>query len=280
MGTRPLTGKTALITGAARRIGRETALTLAEEGANVVVHYRRSEAEAKELVRELEQRGVKAWTVQADFEKPEEYETLIERSLQMAGVLDFLVNNASEFPMDTLDTLDFAGLVSNVQVNAWVPFVLTRAFAQKIGRGKVVNLVDSRIRGSDWQHVGYILSKHSLAVLTRMTALQYAPNVTVNAVAPGLILPPPGKPESYIDALASTVPLRKHGDPQDIADAIVFLLKSDFITGHVIYVDGGRHLKEYVGTKRNDGTPRCAAEKRHSGQVVVDENPRENGDVC
>jgi NAD(P)-dependent dehydrogenase (short-subunit alcohol dehydrogenase family) len=237
--------KTALITGAAKRIGRETALTLAGRGIHIIIHFNRSDAEARQLVEELQQKGVKAWTIQADFGRPDEYQTLIERAQQMAGGLDILINNASIFPTETLGDLTWSGLSANMEVNAWVPFILSRKFAQQIGHGKIVNLHDSRLKGYDWTHVGYILSKHVLAAMTQMMALEFAPHVTVNAVAPGLILPPPGKDESYLQNLVHTVPLQRHGGPQDIADAVAFLIESDFITGNVIYVDGGRHLHEY-----------------------------------
>ena len=240
-----LKGKTALVTGGAKRIGRETALALASRGINVIIHFNRSESEALQLAAELKQAGVHAWTIQADFSRPDEYQNLIERAQQLAGSMDILVNNASIFPTDKLADLTWARLTTNIEVNAWVPFVLSRAFAQRVGRGKIVNLHDSRLKGYDWTHVGYILSKHVLAAMTQMMALEFAPDITVNAVAPGLILPPPGKDESYIENLVHTVPLKRHGGPQDIAEAIAFLVESDFITGNVIYVDGGRHLREY-----------------------------------
>jgi len=241
----PIRGKTALITGAARRIGRAIALAFADEGANVVIHYSTSEEAAGELAREIERRGARSWTVRADFADAEETASLIRRSVEVAGPIDVLVNNASIFPLERLEDLTFEGLVTNMRVNAWAPFVLSREFKREIGRGKIINLHDSRLLGFDWAHVGYILSKHVLAVLTKMTAVAYAPDITVNAVAPGLILPPAGKDESYLERLASSVPLKRHGDAADVADAVVFLAKSDFITGEVIYVDGGRHLKEY-----------------------------------
>jgi len=240
-----LKGETALITGAAKRIGRETALTLADQGVNVVIHFNRSDSEARRLAEQLQLKGVKVWTVQADFRRSDEYQTLIERAQQAAGGLDILINNASIFPLETLKDLTWSELSANMEVNAWVPFVLSRQFAERIGRGKIVNLHDSRLKGYDWTHVGYILSKHVLAAMTRMMVLEFAPNITVNAVAPGLILPPPGKDESYLQNLVHTVPLQRHGEAQDIADAVAFLVRSDFITGNVIYVDGGRHLHEY-----------------------------------
>lgn len=245
-------GMTALITGAAKRIGRETALTLADEGVHIVVHYDHSQDAATELAHELEGKGVRAWTIQADFMRQEECENLIERTLAMTGALDILINNASIFPKDTLENITYQELAEDMEVNAWAPFVLMREMTQRVERGKIVNLIDSRVHGYEWTHVAYILSKHALRVFTRMAALQYAPDFTVNAVAPGLILPPPGQPESYIEKMAHTVPLKRHGDPQDVADAITYLVKSEFLTGEMIYVDGGRHLWEYVNGPHPD----------------------------
>ncbi len=247
-----LAGKTALVTGAAKRIGAAISVALAQAGANVIIHYRSSEDEGRQLREEISAIGVRCWLVRADFEKPEEYETLIERAIAAAGNLDILVNNASVFPVDSLEKLTFGDLMRNIQVNAWVPFALSRDFARLVKRGKIINLVDSRTHDFDWTHVGYILSKHILDVLTRVTALKYAPDITVNGVNPGLILPPPGKDISYIERLTHTVPLGRHGEPEDIARAVVYLLESDFVTGEVINVDGGRHLKEYQSGPRPD----------------------------
>ena len=243
--TGELRGKTALVTGGAKRIGRQIALALAERGINVVVHFNRAESDARQLAGELHQIGVAAWAIQADFRRPDEYRGLMGRAVQIAGALDILVNNASIFPLETIAELNWSSLSANMEVNAWVPFLLSRNFAQEIGRGKIINLHDSRLKGYDWTHTGYILSKHVLAAMTRMMALEFAPDVTVNAVAPGLILPPPDTDESYLEKMVRTVPLKRHGDPRDIAEAVGFLIQSDFITGNVIYVDGGRHLHEY-----------------------------------
>ena len=240
-----LRGKTALVTGAAKRIGHEIALALAEEGANVLLHYRTSAEEASELQRELTGRGVKSWLVKADFENPSEYGTLVERSRRAAGGLDVLVNSAAVFPPSTVQGVKLEDLLGVLQVNAWAPFVLSREFARSVGRGKIVNLLDTRITGCDWSHVAYILSKKMLAELTRMIAIEFAPDITVNAVAPGLILPPPGADQSHLDRLARALPRKRHGAPGDVAEAVIYLLKSDFVTGQVINVDGGRHLMEY-----------------------------------
>ncbi|MHB9026979.1 MAG: SDR family oxidoreductase [Armatimonadota bacterium] len=238
-----LTGKTVLVTGAAKRLGRAIALACAAEGANVVVHYHRSAEAAASLREELLALGVQGWTIQADLGNSREYTPLIERALALAGGLDVLVNNASTFPPAKLEDLMFDDLVASLEVNAWSPFVLCREFARLVGRGAIVNLLDTRLVGYDMEHAGYILSKHVLAVLTRMTALRFAPDITVNAVAPGLILPPPGGDEAYLDAQAVKLPLKRHGNPADIAEAVVYLAKSTYVTGQTIFVDGGRHLR-------------------------------------
>ncbi len=237
-------GSSALVTGGARRIGRSVSLALASAGANVVVHHRSSHAAAQALAEEIRRRGVHAATIQADLEQPSEAEALIANARDLAGPIDILVNNASIFEGDTLETAAFDRFVRNVKINAWAPFVLTRAFARLSGRGKVVNLLDTRIAGLDLAHAGYILSKQLLAALTRMAAVAFAPGVTVNAVAPGLILPPPGEDEAYLDRLARDLPLERHGSPDDVALAVLFLLESRFVTGQVVFVDGGRHLLE------------------------------------
>jgi pteridine reductase len=240
-----IVGKTALVTGAGLRLGRAIARELARNGANLVLHYRDSETEAAALQAELQGLGVRAWTVRADFSVREEYETLLARATAAAGEIDFLVNSASIFPPSTLQDLSFADLSATQLVNAWAPFYLTRELAGRGGPRKVVNLLDSRLTSDDPTHVAYLLSKHLLSELTRRCALAYAPEVAVNSIAPGLILPPPGKDMSYLEGLTSSVPLKRHGDEQDIAQAVLYLLTSTFLTGTVLYVDGGRHLIEY-----------------------------------
>jgi NAD(P)-dependent dehydrogenase (short-subunit alcohol dehydrogenase family) len=240
-GTRPI--GTALVTGGTRRLGRSIALALAQEGANVVVHYRGSAADAEALCARIGSLGVRAWPLHADFADPSETGTLVERAVGLAGRLDVLINNASVFGPSTLADLSFEGLADSLRVNAWAPFALARDFARRAEKGAIVNLLDARLSGYDLSHAAYILAKHTLAQLTRMAALAWAPKVRVNGVAPGPMLPPPGGDAGYLDALAATLPLGRHGDPRDIAEAVLFLIRSEFITGEIIYVDGGQHLE-------------------------------------
>jgi NAD(P)-dependent dehydrogenase (short-subunit alcohol dehydrogenase family) len=244
---RRLEGKNALVTGAARRIGRAISLALAREGANIAVHYSSSEREISELAAEIEGLGAQAVTLRAELSDPAELAGLVDRAHEALGTIEILVNNASIFPSDTLETVELDSLKRNLEINAWAPLVLTRAFAAQTDHGQIVNLLDSRVAGFDHTHAAYILSKHVLSAITRMAALELAPGIAVNGIAPGLILPPAGKDEEYVDRLAQTVPLKRRGTPEDIAAAAVFLVTSEFVTGETIYVDGGRHLKEYSG---------------------------------
>ena len=240
----PLEGQTALVTGAARRIGRAVALALADRRVNVVIHYRRSVGPAQALRQELVARGVQAFCVKADFDDAEDTAALLDRARAAAGPIQILVNSAAEFQPVALDAMTLESLTRDITVNAWTPFALTRAFARQVTQGKVINFIDADIAGYNLSRASYILSKQLLATLTTMTALQFAPGITVNAVAPGPILPPEGKDDSYLDRLTQSLPLRRHGGLADITRAVLFLLESDFTTGQIIYVDGGRHLQE------------------------------------
>lgn len=242
-----LRGRTALVTGAARRIGREIALALAAAGVNVAVHHRASPEEAAQLKAGLIARGVKAWVVQADLNEDHAPGRLISNAVSAAGPLDFLVNNASVRLAGMLDEIDFAALMLHMRLNAWSPLALSREFvrnAARAGCGKIVNLLDARPAIADRAHAAYALSKYALRGLTEMMALEYAPDVTVNGVAPGLILPPAGRGPEYMSALATGVPMRRCGAPDDVADAVLYLLGSRYVTGQVLCVDGGLRLAE------------------------------------
>lgn len=236
-------GKTALVTGSARRIGRGIALALARHGANVVVHFDTSAKEAADLAREIEMVGAKAWTLQADISNLEEAETVVPSAIELAGPLDILINNASVFPKGGLLSFSVEELEANLGINAVAPLLMARHFAAQDRDGGIVNMLDSRIVDYDREHAAYHLSKRMLFTLTRMMAIEFAPLVRVNAVAPGLILPPPGEDEAFLERLASSNPLNRYGSVEGVADAVLFLLRSDFITGQVIFVDGGRHLR-------------------------------------
>jgi hypothetical protein len=219
---------------------------LAEQGVDVVVHHRSSQQAAHRTARELESLGVRAGLVEADLAEPEAVRTLIPRAAEVLGPIDLLVNNASVFFADELAGLERATLQRTLQINSLAPLQLCRALAEverEPGwQGQVVNLLDTRISGYDPGHFSYGLSKHLLHTLTRQLALELAPRIRVNGVAPGLVLPPPGEDRDYLERRAREVPLRRAGDAADVVRAVRFLLESHFVTGQVVYVDGGAHL--------------------------------------
>jgi NAD(P)-dependent dehydrogenase (short-subunit alcohol dehydrogenase family) len=256
MTARALQGEVALVTGGAKRIGAAIVRALSAAGAGVVVHHRSSKEEANALVKELRAAGGGAWAVRSDLSKAgNRSRTLHDARKAAAAPITLLVNNASSFPENTVSNLSREDLREAVEVNAWAPFTLTRTFAEELpaGRhGSVVNLIDARVHDYDWSHVGYWLAKRMLADLTRLSAIEFAPRVTVNGVSPGAVLGPSNRPMSeaeekeFLQRMAKHVPLRRTPTPEDIADAVVFLLSARATTGTVIEVDGGRHLGRAV----------------------------------
>jgi len=241
-----LNGKAALVTGAAKRLGNAIAVGLAKQGINVILHYGKSEGEAKKLQGEIAELGVKSWLVKADFSNSQLCEALIEQAHELSGGIDILVNNASIFSVSKIDNVSLEDINMNMLVNAWTPFLLSWSFSKKTAQGKIVNLLDTRIVGYDFNHFAYYLSKRMLEILTKSLALKLAPNITVNGIAPGLILPPEGKDYAYLEQKKDTVPLRKIGAPSNIVETVLFLLKNDYVTGQVIHVDGGKHLIQTI----------------------------------
>ncbi|NBB94693.1 MAG: SDR family oxidoreductase [Planctomycetes bacterium] len=242
----PLAGRTALITGAAKRLGRATALALAENGAAVIVHYNHSGPQATELAERIRRDGRSAWTIQGDLADTGRCLDIVAEAIDLAGGIDILINNASIFPADRITETRPADIERCVAVHATAPLLLSRTFARHAARGHIVNFLDAKMHEYDDAHASYHLSKRMLLTLTRMLAVELAPDIAVNAVAPGLVLPPEGKDESYLDTLADTNPLHTHGSADDIAHAVHYLLTSRFVTGQVMYVDGGRHMKGHT----------------------------------
>jgi len=239
-------GKTALVTGAAKRLGRAISLALADQGADVVVHYRSSAQDAEDLVNEIRSRQCRAWALQADLSDPAAVEGFWSKAVEAAGPIDILINNASIFPTDYVTDMTVEALERSVRIHAVAPLLLARALAGQGRPGKIVNMLDARMVDYDRAHASYHLAKRMAYTITRMLAIELAPAVAVNAVAPGAILPPPGGDPDAFERLAHVVPLQRVGNVDEIVRAVQWLLGSDFVTGQVLFVDGGRHLKGRV----------------------------------
>lgn len=235
-----------LVTGGVKRLGRVAAEVFAARGWDVVIHHRGPVDRAEEVVAAVRAAGRSCWTLEADLEHPAAASAMIPTAVQFAGRLDGLVNNASIFEAGRLGETDDELLDRHLRVNLRAPLILLRDFAHVAGdRSLVVNLLDSRIESLDWTHFCYTLSKQSLAAATRMAALEFAPRIRVNGIAPGPVLPPADKDMDYLDRRVAETPLARSGGAQDVAGALGWLIDADYVTGQVLYVDGGQHLDPY-----------------------------------
>ena len=240
----PLAGRAALVTGGARRIGRAVALGLARGGADVVVHYHRSADAAAETADAIRALGARAWTHAADLSQPDQAETLMAAACEQLGrPPDILINSASIFTESRVATATAEMLEASLRLHAVTPLLLSQRFAALSRRGDIVNLLDARITTCDAAHATYHLGKRLLFTLTRMLALELAPGIRVNAVAPGAVLAPDGHDAAYLARVASGNPMGIHGTLDGLVDCVLFLLGSDFVTGQVLFYDGGYHMK-------------------------------------
>ena len=239
-----LQGRTAIVTGSAVRVGREVCLALARRGANVVVNYRSSATAAMELVEHLTRSGVGALAVQADVSRSEDVARLSAEAEARFGQVDVLVNNASIYPRTPLAALTEQEWDESIAVNLKGPFLCCLEFGRKMharGEGVIINLADWAVFRPYQEYLPYLTAKGGIVTMTKAFAVELAPHVRVNAVAPGPIAPPLDlSPEEVEEARAGTL-VGHWGKPADIASAVAFLIEgSDFITGAILPVDGGR----------------------------------------
>ena len=232
--------KAALVTGGARRIGRAICLALASRGYDVAVHYNRTAP--GDVMGEVRAMGRDSEGFRCDFGDVESVEGLVRRVRGWRPGLEVLVNSASIFERGPIVETEAGLFDRHIAINLRAPLLLTREFARLCGKGCIVNIVDSKVAGTGSAYAAYLLSKKALAELTAMAARELAPGIRVNAVAPGLILPPPGEGDEYLEAMAAGVPLARTGSPRDVAEAVTSLIENEYVTGQVIYVDGGEHL--------------------------------------
>lgn len=237
----------ALITGASKRIGLEIARALAGRGYHIAMHYGKSREEAQQSADEIKAMGVDCRLFQADLAQFEQVQALAAGVLEQMPHCNVLVNSASIFERVGLAATDEAIFDRHFNINFKAPFFLAQQMAahwlKNSVRSNIVNMLDTRITRQAVAHFAYTLSKKALYEFTRMAAKDLAPLVRVNGVCPGLILEPPGKDPGYLDELVDTVPLKRKGDPKDVAAAIMFLLDNEYITGQCIFVDGGESVK-------------------------------------
>ena len=240
-----LTGRIALVTGGARRVGRAFSAALGHAGASVVVNYNHSADEANDLVRALSADGVHATAVQADVSVKQDIDRLVKHVSDTHGRLDILVNSASLFESAPFADITEAEWRRVLDVNLTGPFLLSQALLPLLQRSpaaNIVNIVDLSALQPWPSYAHHAVSKAGLLHLTKVMARALAPGVRVNAIAPGTVLPPDGYDGTAGDGTSDRRLVAPAGSPDDVVKALFYLLDSDFVTGQTVVVDGGRML--------------------------------------
>lgn len=236
---------TALVTGAALRLGRAIALDLAKLGWRIGVHYQTSSAEAEGLVEEIERLGSKAVALPADLTSEDQLRGLVQSCAEKLGPPTCLINNAARFEWDSIETLDWGGWQAELDVNLRAPIFLTQEFARTLAKdasGCVINMIDQRVWRLTPRYFSYTLSKSALWTATRTMAQAFAPRIRVNGVGPGPVFPNEALGDRDFEIEAHGVPLGHAADVSGVVDAVVFLSKAKSVTGQMIAVDSGQHL--------------------------------------
>ncbi|OSM04893.1 putative short-chain dehydrogenase/reductase SDR [Magnetofaba australis IT-1] len=234
------------------RLGRALALSLAQRGYDVMIHYNSSVAQRDDTLQELAACGVDSHALQADLSDVAAIPELLRRAKQAMPHLGVLINSASAYQHASIMQTDAALFDQQFAVNLRAPFFLTQAFARTCGQGCVINILDNKINYNQFEYAAYLLAKKSLAEFTKMAAMELAPALRVNGVAPGVVLPAETRSEAYVKWRIEGIPLKRQGETDHIAQAMHYLLENPFVTGQALVVDGGesiqhigRHFRNY-----------------------------------
>jgi pteridine reductase len=233
----------ALVTGAAIRLGREIALALADEGYSIGLHYHKSVQQAQDLSLQLQSKGVSVILLQADLTIPGQIEQIFDQVKSSGCPLKILVNSAAVMHAGNLETTSVEDWDATLALNLRAPWLCARYAAPLMeDKGVIINLTDAA-SGRPWkEYPAYSVSKAGLETLTRILARSLAPRIRVNAVAPGLVMPAQDFPEDKWERLVERLPAKKSGTPQDIVQAVLFLIQNEYITGQTLAIDGGYQL--------------------------------------
>ena len=231
---------TAIVTGAAIRIGKAIALHLAEKGFNIALHYHRSEPSA--VIEKIKLKGVSCLGYQSDLSNIDEAEQLIAKILGDFDDVELLINSAANFIQENLEETRIENLVNTLNLNLMSPMLLMRDFKRSVNKGMIINILDERVRKHISTFGAYSISKVGLKHLTELAAVEWGQTVRVNGIAPGLILPPQGAAPDYLEKAAKKVPIRSHGKINNLLQALDYLMENQFVNGDTLFVDGAESL--------------------------------------
>jgi pteridine reductase len=239
-----MTKRVALVTGAAKRVGKALALGLAERGFDIALHYNHSEEDALQNKMLIEKMGRKCLLLKGNWQNTTDMFAVIRQAKEQLGQIDLLVNNASIFNQVGFLETDVDLFNNNFAVHVRVPFFLISEFAKLCGNGNVINIIDTMIAKTSLDYFAYRLSKMALYDLTKLAAKALAPGIRVNAISPGSTSEPIDDPDSnYLEKRGNEVLLKLPGDPRYLLQGIDFFLANPFVTGECIFIDGGAHLE-------------------------------------
>lgn len=233
----------ALVTGAGQRVGRVIALSLAERGFRVAVHYHQSRAGAESTVGEIRAMGSEAFPVQADLRRPEAPDSLVAAVKAQFGALHVLVNSAAGMERTSLGTISPAQFDAIMALNVRAPFLLAQAASREMQEGVIINIADHMAQEPWADYSVHGVSKAGVIAMTRHLAAALAPHIRVNAVAPGFVLAPEGYGAVAQARFANETPLGRLGSPEDVAHAVLYLVDAGYVTGETLFVDGGRRVR-------------------------------------
>ncbi len=236
---------TVLVTGGSQRIGAVISDRLAREGWNVIIHYNKSKKKAFNLKKNLSTYKINCCCIKADLSKELELKKLFKNAKKEMGVITCLINNASTFELDNLENIKKKKWDYHLNTNLWAPIFLIQQFIKNLPKninGNIINVVDQRVINLTPFFTTYTITKSALWTLTQTTALALAPKIRVNAIGPGPTLPSKRQTNNKFKRQYMKVPLKKSVNPNEIAEAVLFILKSKSLTGQLINIDSGQHL--------------------------------------